>query len=155
MIEVEYIDEDGNEKISERRDYQVMDKSNYLDEVFFVNDGVTAKGQEFIEYFKGFSGKVQSVLDSIRERDSRTVQSNYGFSSALSNLSLRFNYPDDDQFVNRDGIKEYWIYIMDFRIYEHQPGRSGAFYTINFISYDIFLFYVCIFNAYCPHCRFR
>ena len=56
MIEVEYTDEDGNEKISERRDYQVMDKSNFLDEVFFVNDGVTAKGQEFIEYFKGFSG---------------------------------------------------------------------------------------------------
>ena len=110
MIEVEYLDEDGNEKISERRDYQVMDKSNYLDELFFVNDGVTAKGQEFIEYFKGFSGKVESVLDSIRERDSRTVQSNYGFSSALSNLSLRFNYPDDDQVVNRDGIKEDWIY---------------------------------------------
>ena len=29
MIDVEYIDENGNEKISQRRDYQVMDKSNY------------------------------------------------------------------------------------------------------------------------------
>ena len=28
-----------------------MDKSNYLDEVFFINDGVTAKGQEFIDYW--------------------------------------------------------------------------------------------------------
>ena len=62
MIEVEYVDEDGNKKINERRDYQVMDKSNYLDEVFFVNDGVTNKGQEFIDYFKGFSKKVESVL---------------------------------------------------------------------------------------------
>ena len=110
MIDVEYIDENGNEKISQRRDYQVMDKSNYLDEVFFINDGVTAKGQEFIDYFKDFTGKVESVLDSIKERDSRTVQSNYGFSTALSNLSLRFNYPEDDQVVNRDGIKEDWIY---------------------------------------------
>ena len=110
MIDVEYIDENGNEKISQRRDYQVMDKSNYLDEVFFINDGVTAKGQEFIDYFKDFTGKVESVLDSIKDRDSRTVQSNYGFSTALSNLSLRFNYPEDDQVVNRDGIKEDWIY---------------------------------------------
>ena len=110
MIEIEYLDENGNEKVSERRDYQVMDKSNYLDEVFFINDGVTPKGQKFIEYFKGFPAKVESVLDSIKARDARTVQSNYGFSTALSNLSLRFNYPVDDQVINRDGIKEDWLY---------------------------------------------
>ena len=110
MIEIEYLDENGNEKVSERRDYQVMDKSNYLDEVFFINDGVTSKGQKFIEYFKGFPAKVESVLDSIKARDARTVQSNYGFSTALSNLSLRFNYPEDDQIINRDGIKEDWLY---------------------------------------------
>ena len=110
MIEIDYLDEDGNQKVSERRDYQVMDKSNYLDEVFFINDGVTSKGQEFIEYFKNFPTKVESLLDSIKSRDSRTVQSNYNFSSALSNLSLRFNYPEDDQVVNRDGIKEDWLY---------------------------------------------
>ena len=110
MIEIEYLDENGNKKVSERRDYQVMDKSNYLDEVFFINDGVTSKGQEFIEYFKGFPAKVESVLDSIKARDERTVQSNYGFSTALSNLALRFNYPEDDQIINRDGIKEDWLY---------------------------------------------
>ena len=110
MIEIEYLDENGNEKVSERRDYQVMDKSNYLDEVFFINDGVTPKGQKFIKYFKGFPAKVESVLDSIKARDARTVQSNYGFSTALSNLSLRFNYPEDDQVINRDGIKEDWLY---------------------------------------------
>ena len=71
---------------------------------------MTAKGEEFIDYFKNFTGKVESVLDSIKQRDSRTVQSNYGFSTALSNLSIRFNYPDDDQVANRDGIKEDWIY---------------------------------------------
>ena len=110
MIDVEFVDENGEEKISQRRDYQVMDKSNYLDEMFFVNDGVTEKGQQFIDYFKGFSSKVETVLDSIKQRDARTVQSNYGFSAALSNLSLRFDYPEDDQVVNRDGIKEDWIY---------------------------------------------
>ena len=110
MIDVEYVDDNGDEKISQRRDYQVMDKSNYLDEIFFINDGVTTKGQEFIDYFKSFSEKVETVLDSIKARDSRTVQSNYGFSTALSNLSLRFDYPNDDQVVNRDGIKEDWIY---------------------------------------------
>ena len=110
MIEIEYFDQNGNEKVSERRDYQVMDKSNYLDEVFFINDGVTPKGQKFIEYFKGFPAMVESVLDSIKARDERTVQSNYGFTAALSNLSLRFNYPEDDQVINRDGIKEDWLY---------------------------------------------
>ena len=110
MIDVEYVDGNGDEKISQRRDYQVMDKSNYLDEIFFINDGVTTKGQEFIDYFKSFPDKVETVLDSIKARDSRTVQSNYGFSTALSNLSLRFDYPNDDQVVNRDGIKEDWIY---------------------------------------------
>ena len=110
MIEIEYLDQNGNEKVSERRDYQVMDKSNYLDEVFFINDGATPKGQKFIEYFKGFPSMVESVLDSIKVRDERNVQSNYGFSSALSNLSLRFNYPEDGQVINRDGIKEDWLY---------------------------------------------
>ena len=109
-IDVEYIDDQGNEKISERTDYQVMDKSNYLDETFFINDGVTSKGQEFIDYFKEFSTKVESVLDSITNRDARTVQSNYNFDNALASLSQRFEYPEDDQVVNRDGIKEDWIY---------------------------------------------
>ena len=51
MIDVEYTDENGEEKVSQRRDYQVMDKSNYLDEMFFISDGVTDKGQKFIDYF--------------------------------------------------------------------------------------------------------
>ncbi len=110
QIDVEYIDDQGNEKISQRTDYQVMDKSNYLDETFFINDGVTSKGQEFIDYFKEFSTKVESVLDSITNRDARTVQSNYNFDNALASLSQRFEYPEDDQVVNRDGIKEDWIY---------------------------------------------
>ena len=111
-IDVEYIDDNGNKKKSTRTDYQVMDKSNYLDETFFMNknDGVTAKGQEFIDYFKGFSSKVESVLDSISNRDARTVQSNYNFENALASLNQRFEYPEDDQVVNRDGIKEDWIY---------------------------------------------
>ena len=49
MIDVEYVDENGDEKVSQRRDYQVMDKSNYLDEMFFVSDGVSERGQEFID----------------------------------------------------------------------------------------------------------
>ena len=61
MIDVEYVDDNGDEKISQRRDYQVMDKSNYLDEIFFINDGVTTKGQEFIDYYKSFSDKVETV----------------------------------------------------------------------------------------------
>ena len=52
MIDVEYVDDNGDEKISQRRDYQVMDKSNYLDEMFFVNDGVTSKGQELLTTLK-------------------------------------------------------------------------------------------------------
>ena len=76
MIDVEYTDENGEEKVNQRRDYQVMDKSNYLDEMFFISDGVTDKGQQFIDYFKGFSSKVEAVLDSIVQKDARTVQSN-------------------------------------------------------------------------------
>ena len=110
LIDVEYIDNQGNEKISKRTDYQVMDKSNYLDETFFISDGVTVKGQEFIDYFKEFNTKVASVLDSIVNRDSRTVQSNYDFEKALTSLSQKFDYPDDDQVINRDGIKEDWLY---------------------------------------------
>ncbi|MDB4098057.1 hypothetical protein N9546_04385 [Flavobacteriaceae bacterium] len=112
MIDVEYIDNNGNKDIITRTDYQVMDKSNYLDETFFMNkkDGVTAKGQEFIDYFKEFSSKVESVLDSIKDRDSRIVQSNYNFENALASLSQRFEYPEDDQVINRNGIKDDWIY---------------------------------------------
>ena len=98
MIDVEYIDNNGNATVSKRRDYQGMSKSNYLDEIFFINDGVTAKGQEFIDYFQGFTDKVESVLDSIKDRDSRTVKSNYSFSTASSNLSLKF-YPKEQKFA--------------------------------------------------------
>ena len=110
QIDVEYIDDQGNEKISKRTDYQVMDKSNYLDETFFTSDGFTAKGQEFIDYYKEFNTKVASVLDSIVNRDARTIKSNYDFDDALTSLSQKFNYPDDDQVINRDGIKEDWLY---------------------------------------------
>ena len=109
QIDVEYIDDQGNKKISKRRDYQVMDKSNYLDETFFISDGVTSMGQEFIDNFKEFNTKVSSVLDSIVNRDSRTVQSNYNFEKALTSLSQKFDYPDDDQVINREGIKEAWL----------------------------------------------
>ena len=107
MTNVSFKNIDGEKSEVTMVDYQIMDKSSDLDELFFEGDGNTKKGQEFVEYFSKFAKKVTAVLDSIISRDERTVKSNYGFSAAFSNLDSRFNFSED--VLNTDGQFQPWL----------------------------------------------
>ena len=107
LTNVSVKNEDGEKTEVTMVDYQIMDKSVDLDELFFKGDGNSEKGVEFVSYFSSFKTNVTAVLDSIISRDERTIKSNYSFASAISNLESRFNYSDD--VLNSDGNYQPWL----------------------------------------------
>ena len=107
LTNVSVKNEDGVKTEVTMVDYQIMDKSVDLDELFFKGDGNSEKGAEFVSYFSSFKTNVTAVLDSIISRDERTIKSNYSFASAISNLESRFNYSED--VLNSDGNYQPWL----------------------------------------------
>ena len=107
LTNVSVKNEDGEKTEVTMVDYQIMDKSVDLDELFFKGDGNSEKGAEFVSYFSSFKTNITAVLDSIISRDERTIKSNYSFASAISNLESRFNYSDD--VLNSDGNYQPWL----------------------------------------------
>ena len=91
-------------------DYQTMDKSQYLDELFFVGGQYTESGQEFVNRFSSFPTQIQTVLDEFvaadLEKDPPTEAlpegeyADFDF-SFLSDLNQRFAYAEE--VLNRDG----------------------------------------------------
>jgi len=68
LTNVTYKNDQGDKSEVVMVDYQIMDKSSDLDELFFEGDGNTEQGQKFVEYFSKFSDKVTAILDSIKLR---------------------------------------------------------------------------------------
>ena len=91
-------------------DYQTMDKSQYLDELFFVGGQYTESGQEFVKRFSSFPTQIQTVLDAFvaadLEKDPPTEAlpegeyADFDF-SFLTDLFQRFAY--SEEVLNRDG----------------------------------------------------
>ena len=91
-------------------DYQTMDKSQYLDELFFTGDQYSENGQEFVDRFSSFPTKLQSVLDVFvaadlekdppteDDQDGQYIDFDFSF---LGELSKRFEYTE--MVLNRDG----------------------------------------------------
>ena len=78
--------------IEDKKDYETMDKTAFLDEYFFKGDGFTPEGQEFIDKINAFRNNVTTVLGS----DSK-------FAPILKD---RFN---TDDVTNRDGLTVKWL----------------------------------------------
>ena len=78
--------------LEDKKDYEAMDKTAFLDEYFFKGDGITAEGQQFLDKINGYRTNVISVLGA----DSK-------FTSILKD---RFNTEDE---VNRDGKTIKWL----------------------------------------------
>ncbi|QOD59335.1 gliding motility protein GldM [Polaribacter haliotis] len=49
-------------EIEDKNDYEVMDKTDWLDAYFFKGDGYTAEGQEFLDKINGYRTSVIQVL---------------------------------------------------------------------------------------------
>jgi gliding motility-associated protein GldM len=94
-------------------DYQVMDKSQYLDEMFFAGDQYSEAGQEFVDQFSNFPAKIQQVLDAFlaadAEKDTPTEDApegeyaDFDF-SFLNDFFTRFDY--SEMVLNREGKQQ-------------------------------------------------
>jgi len=80
--------------IEDPTDYQVMDKSDYLDQKFFQGDNLSKDGKDFLNRIETYSKEVSALVP---ERLQATVKS-------------RFNTGDANGKVEkRDGTKQDWI----------------------------------------------
>ncbi len=83
--------------VEDPQDYQVMDKSDYLDQLFFNGDDLKPEGKEFVQRIKDYRTKVLGIVDpkmkSLREA-----------------VETRFKTGDSNgKVAQRDGTKVDWI----------------------------------------------
>lgn len=82
-------------KIDDPKDYEIMDKGDYLDEHFFKGGKVDEEGQKFLDKMKNFREGVANVLADEK-----------GMESVIKDVNEKFNA---DEVENRDGIKQPWL----------------------------------------------
>ena len=96
-------------------DYQIMDKSGPLDELFFERSELLEPGALYRDNFINFNIDLTSIIDSIASNDPKYASDEVALKnlqSVLSDLDSRFDYPEDGLKLNSDG-KE-----LDFMDYE-------------------------------------
>jgi len=80
--------------IEDPTDYQVMDKSDYLDQKFFQGDNLSKDGKDFLNRIKTYSKEVSALVP---ERLQTTVKSRFSTGDANGKVE------------KRDGTKQDWI----------------------------------------------
>ena len=80
--------------VKDPKDYQVMDKADYLDTKFFEGDGYKPEGQEFIDRVNNYRDAVLKVIDGEKMTDAETA------------IKSRFS---TEQVENRDGKNVDWL----------------------------------------------
>ena len=78
-------------------DYQIMDKSQTLDDYFFVGDLYTEKGDLFLDKFTNYPFSINETLDQITDKElnsEKETKINYEFGSIKDDLSNRFKYSE-------------------------------------------------------------
>ncbi len=78
-------------------DYQIMDKSQTLDDYFFIGDTNTNEGNLFLDKFINFPFSINETLDQIVDRElnsNKETKISYDFGSIQDDLSNRFKYSE-------------------------------------------------------------
>jgi hypothetical protein len=78
-------------------DYQIMDKSQTLDDYFFSGDFYTEKGDLFLDKFVNFPFSINETLDQILNKElnsEKDTKINYDFNSIKDDLNNRFKYSE-------------------------------------------------------------
>ncbi len=78
-------------------DYQIMDKSQTLDEYFFQGDTYTKNGELFLSKFINYPFLVKEILSEItlkEEESEKETKINYDFGSISNEIDNRFKYSD-------------------------------------------------------------
>lgn len=85
------------EKIEDRTDYEVMDKSDYLDEKFFQGDNLAEEGKRFLDFIHNYQEEVLQILGD-------------RFPEVSEAVKTRFQTGDENGKVKRrDGVEVDWI----------------------------------------------
>ena len=85
------------EKIEDPADYEVMDKSDYLDEKFFQGDNLAEEGKRFMDNLQNYREKVLGILGN-------------KFPEVSEAVKTRFTTGDENgKVARRDGVKVDWI----------------------------------------------
>lgn len=85
------------EGVEDPKDYQVMDKADFLDQKFFEGDGLKPAGEEFLQKITDYRTKVAAILPE-------------KMSDLKATVNERFKTGDADGKVkNRDGAKVDWL----------------------------------------------
>ncbi len=84
-------------EIEDPTDYQVMDKSDYLDQKLFQGDNLAPKGKEFMKRLTDYRTQVAAILGD-------------GFPEVKDAANARFQTGDENgKVTRRDGVKVDWI----------------------------------------------
>lgn len=82
---------------AERKDFQVMDKSDKLDEKFFKTDGLKPAGQEFLDKIKRYRDGLIALLDSKEDE------------ALINVIKQRFDTGENDKVKDREGNSVGWV----------------------------------------------
>ncbi|WP_276388428.1 gliding motility protein GldM [Eudoraea chungangensis] len=84
-------------EIEDPKDYQVMDKSDYLDQKFFQGDNLAPEGKEFLKRITDYRTQITAVLPD-------------GMDDVEAAVQTRFETGDEQgKVLKRDGTKQDWI----------------------------------------------
>ncbi|XLS28650.1 gliding motility protein GldM [Flavobacteriaceae bacterium M23B6Z8] len=95
-----YLDGLKNEmtaKLEDKKDYETMDKADFLDQKFFQGDKYTPAGQKFIDQMNQYRNGVLSALPD------------EGFEQTEEAVENRFSTGENGKATNRDGKKIDWL----------------------------------------------
>ncbi|MDG3584094.1 MULTISPECIES: gliding motility protein GldM [Galbibacter] len=90
----------------DRSDYEVMDKSDFLDQAFFQGDRYSAEGQKFVNYIDNFRTSTIETINKIPDSLMKPSQK----ASLVGSIETRFFTGDENGKVeNRDGRPVEWL----------------------------------------------
>ncbi len=81
--------------LEDDKDYEIMDKGDFLDEYFFISDNLKSEGQEFLDKISAFRNGVTQILSE-----------NPDMKSISDDVQTKFA---TNEVTNRDGIKVDWL----------------------------------------------
>ena len=88
--------EDVMSQASNKTDYQVMDKSDFLDEKFFKTDGLKPEGQKFLDEINKYRTQLVSLLEAKDEALKKIIEE-------------RFSTGENNKVKNREGNTIGWV----------------------------------------------
>ncbi len=83
--------------LDDKQDYEVMDKADFLNDLFFSGEGYSPEGQEFVDKINNYRTEVAALLGE-------------DFKDVSAALQPRFNTGDENgDAENRKGVKIDWL----------------------------------------------